>query len=79
MSVFQKFQRLLCEHLGLRLEEVKDDVSIVNDLGADSLDILEITMACEIEFDILIDDEEIYKLNTVSDLVNFISKKIENK
>lgn len=72
---FEKIKEILVENLGLGEDEVTLEADIQEDLGADSLDIMEIVICVKDEFDITIEDDEIQNMNTVSDLVNYIDKK----
>jgi acyl carrier protein len=72
MSIEQKVKDLVVEQLGVSPDEVKPESSFVESLGADSLDLTELIMAMEEEFDIEIDDEEAQKIATVQDAVNYI-------
>jgi len=75
-EVTQKVKKVIAEQLGLQVEEVKDDASFLNDLGADSLDIVEMVMTLEEEFNMDISDEEAEKIQTVQDAVQYIVAKI---
>ncbi|MGE5679060.1 MAG: acyl carrier protein [Pseudomonadota bacterium] len=70
--IFEKVQEKVAEQLGVDVDEVSLESSFIDDLGADSLDIVELLMALEEEFDIEIPDEEAEKLSTVSDVVDYI-------
>ena len=70
--VFEKVQEKVSEQLGIEIEEISMESSFIDDLGADSLDIVELLMALEEEFDIEIPDEEAEKLITVGDIVEYI-------
>ncbi len=70
--IFEKVQEKVAEQLGVDAEEVTLESSFIDDLGADSLDIVELLMALEEEFDIEIPDEEAEKLSTVGDVVDYI-------
>jgi len=70
--IFEKVQEKVAEQLGVDADEVSLESSFIDDLGADSLDIVELLMALEEEFDIEIPDEEAEKLSTVSDVVDYI-------
>ncbi|MFP4456040.1 MAG: acyl carrier protein [Clostridia bacterium] len=72
---FEKIKEILVENLGLGEDEVTLEADIQEDLGADSLDIMEIVICVKDEFDITIEDDEIQNMNTVADLVNYIDKK----
>ena len=70
--IFEKVQEKVSEQLGVDVEEVTLESSFIDDLGADSLDIVELLMALEEEFDIEIPDEEAEKLSSVGDVVKYI-------
>ncbi len=67
-----KIKAIVAEQLGLELDEIKLESSFTDDLGADSLDIVELMMALEEEFDVEIPDEEAEKISTVGDVVEYI-------
>ena len=73
-SVEQKVKEIICEQLGVSEEEVTPEASFIEDLGADSLDIVELVMAMEEEFEVEIPDEEAEHIKTVKDAVNFINE-----
>lgn len=75
-EIFQKVKKIVSEQLGVELEEVKPEASFANDLGADSLDTVELVMALEEEFDIEIPDEAAEEIATVQAAVNYISEKV---
>ncbi|NQT33136.1 MAG: acyl carrier protein [Candidatus Omnitrophica bacterium] len=70
-----KVKSIVAEQLGVKIEEVKDDAKFIDDLGADSLDTVELVMALEEEFGAEIPDEEAEKLSTVGDAVSYIEGK----
>ena len=72
MAVADKVKSIIVEQLGVDEEEVTPDASFVDDLGADSLDTVELVMALEEEFDIEIPDEEAEKIQSVSQAVDYI-------
>ncbi|HEY5093944.1 MAG TPA: acyl carrier protein [Candidatus Eremiobacteraceae bacterium] len=74
MSVFDKVKKCIVEQLGVDEEEVVMDASITDDLGADSLDQVELVMALETEFNLDIPDEAAEKIKTVGDAVRFIEE-----
>jgi acyl carrier protein len=74
-EVFDKVQKIVSEQLGVEESEVKPEASFANDLGADSLDTVELVMALEEEFGIEIPDEAAEGIGTVQDAVNFIKEK----
>jgi acyl carrier protein len=70
--VFEKVKKIIVEQLGVEEDEVTMESSFIEDLGADSLDIVELIMALEEEFDIEIPDSEAEKITTVGDAVDYI-------
>ena len=73
-TVEQQVKKIVAEQLGVKEEEVTNDASFVDDLGADSLDTVELVMAFEESFDIEIPDEDAEKIRTVADAVDYIGK-----
>jgi acyl carrier protein len=73
MSIEERVRKIVCEQLGKSDEEVNNDSSFVDDLGADSLDTVELVMALEEEFDLEIADEEAEKISTVQEAVDYIN------
>ncbi|MDF1593609.1 MAG: acyl carrier protein [Desulfobacterales bacterium] len=73
MSVEDKVKKIIAEKLSVELEEVVPEASFVDDLGADSLDLVELIMSMEEEFDIDISDEDAEKLVTVKDAIDYIN------
>lgn len=74
MSVEEKIKKIICEQLEVNEEDVVPEASFVDDLGADSLDQVELIMAMEEEFDISISDEDAEKIVTVRDAIEYIEK-----
>jgi acyl carrier protein len=72
MSIQDKVKKIIAEKLSVDLEELVPEASFVDDLGADSLDLVELIMSMEEEFDIEISDEEAEKLATVKDVFDYI-------
>ncbi len=75
MSVENRVRKIIVDQLGVGDEEVKSDASFVDDLGADSLDTVEMVMAFEEEFNIEIPDEDAEKIKSVQDAIDYIEKK----
>ncbi|MCC5860957.1 MAG: acyl carrier protein [Gammaproteobacteria bacterium] len=71
-SIEQQVKAIVAEQLGVKEEEVTNDASFVDDLGADSLDTVELVMALEEEFETEIPDEEAEKITTVQQAIDFI-------
>ncbi len=77
MAVFEKAKEIIAENLSLNEDEVSMDSHIVDDLGADSLDVMETVMALEEEFDVKFPETDIKEVKTVGDLVRYIEGKIK--
>lgn len=73
--IFDKVQEIIVDTLGVEAGEVKPEATIFGDLGADSLDVVELNMALEDNFALKIPDEDIAQLKTVGDVVAYIEKK----
>jgi len=74
-AVSDRVRAIIAEQLGVKLEEVTDWASFIEDLGADSLDTVELVMALEEEFGIEIPDEDAEKMVTVGDAIKYIDTK----
>lgn len=75
-ELLEKIKKIVSEQLDVDPEQVVPEASFVDDLGADSLDLTELIMAMEDEFDMEIDDEEAQKLRTVQDVIDYIESKV---
>jgi acyl carrier protein len=73
-NLFDKVKEIVVEQLGVEEEEVSESSSFVDDLGADSLDLVELIMALEEEFDMEIPDEDAEKISTVGDAMKYIKE-----
>ena len=79
MSVAEKVKDIISEQLGVKKEEIKPESSFIDDLGADSLDTVEVVMALDEEFGIEIPDEDAEKITTVGEAVKYIEDKVSKK
>ena len=75
MSVEEQVKKIIAEKLSVDLEEVVPEASFVDDLGADSLDLVELIMSMEEEFDTDISDEDAEQITTVQDAIDYIHKQ----
>ena len=75
--MFERIQEIIADKLGIDVEEITSDAAFVEDLNADSLDIVELIMALEDELDMEIPDDEAEKFVTVGDVVKFIKAHVE--
>jgi acyl carrier protein len=78
-QIRQRVIDIVCEHLAVNKDQVTDNTSFIEDIGADSLDIVELVMELEEEFDIQIPDDQAEKIKTVGEAVEFIKAAIKNK
>jgi acyl carrier protein len=74
-SVTERVKKIIVEQLGVNAEQVTDEASFIDDLGADSLDTVELVMALEEEFGLEIPDEDAEKISTVKSAIDYIEKK----
>jgi acyl carrier protein len=72
-TIEERVKKIVAEQLGVKLEEVTNEASFVDDLGADSLDTVELVMALEEEFETEIPDEEAEKISTVQTAIDYVS------
>ncbi|RKZ28990.1 acyl carrier protein [bacterium] len=79
MDIDAKVKELIVEKLGVSEDQIKPEAHFIDDLGADSLDTVELVMALEENFDIEIPDEDAEKLTTVGSAVDYIEKKLAEK
>ena len=75
MDIFEQVKKILCDHLDLDEEQVTEESEVIDDLGADSLDIVDLVMTLEEEFDTEIPDEDIENLRTVGDIVKYVEDR----
>ena len=76
-DIQERVTKIIVEQLGVKEEEVKNEASFVDDLGADSLDTVELVMALEEEFDTEIPDEEAEKITTVQEAIDYVTAHAE--
>ena len=76
MSLEEKVKNLVVTQLGVDAAKVTKDSSFIDDLGADSLDTVELVMAFEEEFDIEIPDEDAQRMKTISDVIDYLKDKV---
>ena len=76
---FEKVKKLLAEQLNIPVEKITEKSKVIDDLGADSLDVVEMLMTLEDEFNVTVTDEESVTLKTVGDIVKLIDKKTKQK
>lgn len=72
MEILDRMKHIIANQLGIDEDEVTPEVSLMDDLGADSLDIVELIMDFEDEFDMEISDEDVEKIKTVQDIIDYI-------
>jgi acyl carrier protein len=77
MGLEDRVSAIIVEQLGVTKEELAPGASFIDDLGADSLDIVELVMAMEEEFDIEIPDDDAEKIQTIGDVIRYVKEKIE--
>ena len=77
MNLEQRVSALVAEQLGVSVEEAVPDAAFIDDLGADSLDIVELVMAMEETFDIEISDEDAEKIQTIGNAISYLRGKVE--
>ena len=75
MDIFEQIKKILCDQLDLDEEQVTEDSEVIDDLCADSLDIVDLVMTLEEEFDTEIPDEDIENLRTVGDIVKYVEDR----
>lgn len=73
--MFEKLQKIISDELSVNVEDVTLSTDILNDLDADSLDVVELVMALEDSFDITVDDSDVEKLKTVQDILTYLEAK----
>jgi acyl carrier protein len=75
-ELIDRVHTLVCEQLGVDRDDVRSDANILDDLGADSLDVVELVMAIEEAFDLEIPDEDVEVMRTIADVESYVTKKV---
>ena len=75
-SVETRIRTIVAEQLGVQLDEIRPDANILDDLGADSLDVVEMVMSLEEAFDNEVPDEEVEEMRTIADIERYVSKAV---
>lgn len=75
-SIEERVSNIVCEQMGTSRDKITEKTSFINDLGADSLDTVELVMEFEDEFEINIPDDEAEKIQTVGDAINYIKSRV---
>ena len=78
-NIEERVHNIVCEQLGTTRDKITAETSFINDLGADSLDTVELVMELEDQFELSIPDEEAEKIKTVGDAIRFIEENLEKK
>jgi acyl carrier protein len=76
MDLETRVKEIIADQLGVEIEKLREDANFVQDLGADSLDVVELVMAFEEEFGIEIPDEDAEKIRTVGDVINYLKERV---
>jgi acyl carrier protein len=76
-TIEERVKKIVAENLGKKIEEERNDALFVDDLGADSLDTVEVVMALEDEFELDIPDEEAEKITSVQEAIDFVSARLD--
>lgn len=77
MDLESRIKEIIADQLGVEIEKLRDDANFVQDLGADSLDVVELVMAFEEEFGIEIPDEDAEKIRTVGDVIKYLKERVQ--
>lgn len=78
-ELFRQLSKILAEKLDIPIEEIDESSHIIDDLGADSLDVVDLIMILEDEYGIRIEDEELESISTVEDVLNIIESKLKEQ
>ena len=78
MDLETRVKEIIADQLGVEIEKLRDDANFVQDLGADSLGVVELVMAFEEEFGIEIPDEDAEKIRTVGDVIKYLKERVQS-
>ncbi|MBB6062968.1 MULTISPECIES: acyl carrier protein [Thermosipho] len=78
-ELFRQVSKILAEKLNIPIEDIDESSNIIDDLGADSLDVVDLVMILEDEYGIRIEDDELENISTVEDVINIIESKLKNQ
>lgn len=78
-AIFEEVKKLIADSMRVEVNEIKEDSKFIDDLGADSLDIVELVMAMESKFDIEIPDDDAQKIRTVGEAVDYLNNRLNSK
>lgn len=79
MNIRETVKNIIVDQLGVNMEQLADEASFVDDLGADSLDCIEMVLTAEEEFDLIISDDDAEALDTVGKAIEYIEKRVSEK
>lgn len=79
LTVESRLHTLIVEQLGVNLEEITPTASFIDDLGADSLDVVELALAIENEFEIEIDDRDMEEMRTVEEVIEYVERRVKKE
>lgn len=77
LTVESRLHTLIVEQLGVNLEEITPTASFIDDLGADSIDVVELALAIENEFEIEIDDRDMEEMRTVEEVIEYVERRVK--
>ncbi|MCX7641448.1 MAG: acyl carrier protein [Elusimicrobiales bacterium] len=78
-AIFEEVKKLIADSMRVEVSDIKEESKFIDDLGADSLDIVELVMAMESKFDIEIPDDDAQKIRTVGEAVDYLNNRLNSK